>query len=141
MTIDQFKSGFQHNFHIIVAWRDMDALAHVNNATYFTYMESARVDYLRKYEQLMPMPGEGIGPILAYIDCQFMFPITFPDEVVVGTRITEVGNTSIKLEQEIFSMNHQKTVASGKSVIVLIDYATGEKVRVPDVVREMVRKT
>ena len=119
----------------------MDALAHVNNAKYFRYMESARVDFLQKYEHLMPMPRVGIGPILAYIDCQFILPLTFPDEVVVGTRITEVGNSSIKLEQETFSVNQEKTVATSKSVIVLIDYATGEKVRVPDVVREMVQKT
>ena len=125
---------------IRVAWSDMDALGHVNNATYFTYMESARIDFLEDYEHLMPMPREGIGPILAYIDCQFIVPATFPDEVIVGSRITEIGNTSVKMEQVIYSMKFEAIVSSSKSVLVLINYATGEKIRVPDSVRESFRQ-
>ncbi len=140
MTTDQFKSEYRHTLRIIVAWGDMDALAHVNNTQYFRYMESARVDFLQQYEHLMPMPRAGVGPILAYIDCQFSLPLTFPDKVIVGSRITEVGNTSVKLEQAIYSTGLEKIAASSKSVLVLIDYATGEKVRVPDTVREMAQK-
>jgi acyl-CoA thioester hydrolase len=140
MTADQFKSEYQHGLNIIVAWCDMDAMVHVNNAKYFRYFESARVDFLQKYEHLMPMPRIGIGPILAYIDCQFMIPLTFPDEVIVGSRITEVGNTSIKLEQSVYSMSLGKIAASSKSVIVLIDYGTGEKVQVPAAVRKLTQK-
>jgi acyl-CoA thioester hydrolase len=140
MTADQFIAEYQHTLRIVVAWGDMDAMAHVNNTQYFRYMESARVDFLQQYEHLMPMPRLGVGPILAYIDCQFLIPVTYPDEVIVGSLVTEVGNTSIKLEQAIFSTRFEKIAASSKSVLVLINYATGEKARVPDAVREMVQK-
>ena len=116
----------------------MDALGHVNNATYFTYMESARIDFLQNFESLMPMPRSGTGPILAYIDCQFLIPVTFPDDVYVGSRIIDVGNSSLKIEQAIYSAGQKSIVASSKSVIVLINYSTGEKVRVPDNIRELI---
>ena len=29
-------------------WRDMDAIGHINNATYLTYFETARVDFLKQ---------------------------------------------------------------------------------------------
>jgi len=29
-------------------WRDMDAIGHINHATYLTYFETARVDFLNK---------------------------------------------------------------------------------------------
>ncbi|HLF64305.1 MAG TPA: thioesterase family protein [Saprospiraceae bacterium] len=138
MNSDQFKAPYQHAFHIIVAWNDMDALAHVNNVKYFRYFESARIDFLRQYEYLMPMPRAGVGPILAYIECQFILPVTFPDEVIVGSRITEVGNTSVKLEQALFSTKLEMIAARSKSVLVLTDYKTGEKMRVPDAVRDLV---
>ena len=140
MTADHFKSEYQHTFYIIVAWSDMDALAHVNNAKYFTYLESARVDFLQHYQHLMPMPRAGVGPILAYIDCQFILPVTFPDEVIIGSRVIDVGNTSVKLEQAIFSTEFEQIAAASKSVLVLINYSTGEKVKVPDGVRELVYK-
>lgn len=31
-----------------VRWRDLDAMGHVNNAVYFTYLEQTRVHYLRE---------------------------------------------------------------------------------------------
>lgn len=36
-----------------VAWGDMDAFGHVNNATYYRYIESARLAYLGKLNILM----------------------------------------------------------------------------------------
>jgi acyl-CoA thioester hydrolase len=141
MTPAEFTSAFHHNFHIDVAWGDMDAMGHVNNTKYFRYYESGRVDFLQQYEHLLPMPGIDIGPILAFIDCQFSLPLTFPDKIIVGSRITDIGNTSIKLEQAIYSTVHGKIGASSKSVIVLINYQTGEKVAVPAHIRDHFRDT
>ena len=140
MTTEEFKHDYQHSLSIRVAWSDMDALAHVNNSNYFTYMESARIDFLEGYEHLMPMPREGMGPILAYVDCQFIAPLTYPDQVLVGSRIIGIGNTSVQIEQALYSTTMGKIVATSKSVMVVIDYSTGEKVRVPDSVRQMFDK-
>lgn len=137
MTREEFNTGWHHVHTIDVAWSDMDALNHVNNARYFTYMESARVVYLRALRHLDSSPLEQTGPILAYIDCQFIRPLTFPDVVLVGTRITAIGNTSLTMEQAIFSTKLGLIAASGKSVIVLVHYQTGEKVRIPDTVRSL----
>lgn len=138
MNIEEFKADFTHHLLITVAWNDMDALAHVNNTKYFLYYESARVDFLLQHVRMMPLPGEDIGPILAYIDCQFVFPLNFPDEIFVGSRITAVGNTSVKLEQAIYSTKQENIASTSKSVLVLINYANGEKMRVPDLVRNLV---
>jgi acyl-CoA thioester hydrolase len=137
--IADFIRQWQHTMSIEVAWGDMDALGHVNNARYFTYLESARIAFLAPFDDIMPLPGSTTGPILAYIDCQFLVPVTFPDEVMVGSSVAEIGNTSIGITQEICSIRHDRTVAQSKTVVVLIDYRTGEKVRVPDPVRAAFR--
>jgi len=137
MHLEDFKSSHEHTIAIVIAWGDMDALGHVNNALYFRYFESARLDFLRNLQALMPIPRSGIGPVLAYIDCQFIAQVTFPDTILVGSSVTGIGNTSVRMTQTIYSTAQERIVAESKSVLVVIDYATGEKVRVPEEVRKV----
>jgi acyl-CoA thioester hydrolase len=125
---------------IPVVWNDMDALGHVNNSRYFVYLESARIDFLAKYEQHLPMPDSETGPILAYIDCQYRLPITFPDNLQVNSTVTELGRTSLHLAQEIYSEKFRAVAATSKSVIVLINYKTGEKLPIPEQMRDVLQR-
>lgn len=43
-TID--LKNFKYKMIINIRWSDMDAIGHVNNATYLTYLEEARICYL-----------------------------------------------------------------------------------------------
>ena len=75
---------------IPVAWGEMDSLQHVNNIVYFRYFESARMAYFRELGIWDYMHETGIGPILASTQCKFKIPLTYPDTVSVGARITEI---------------------------------------------------
>lgn len=139
MTAEEFKNTWEHSLEIRVAWGDMDSLGHVNNTVYFRYFEFGRIELTRDLQSLMPFTPDGIGPILAYIDCRFLIPLTYPDTILVGTQIRSIGNTSVKISQSIYSLNRQQVAAGGESVLVVVNYATGEKLRVPDSVRERYR--
>ena len=54
---------------IPIRWGDMDALGHVNNTTYFRYLESGRVDWLRSINCLMDAKDEGVVVVNAF--CNF----------------------------------------------------------------------
>ncbi len=120
-----------------VLWGDMDALGHVNNVRYFRWCESARIAL---FEKLAWMPGQGaagVGPILAATTCDFLEPVTYPGEVVVGVRVTRVGTTSVTMEYGLWRAGQpEKLVARGSSVIVLVEYASGQKLPVPPEIRE-----
>ena len=118
-----------------VAWGEMDALAHVNNVRYIAWAETARIALFRQLG-LATLPEEPVGPILARIECDYLEPVEYPARVTVGIRAERVGNTSIVLEHEIWHTGApQRVVARGKAVVVMINYATQEKVRVPDEIR------
>lgn len=51
-------------FRIPVRWSDMDANAHVNNATYFIYFEQARIQWLDSVS--MQNTAEGQGPVVVH---------------------------------------------------------------------------
>jgi acyl-CoA thioester hydrolase len=106
-----------------IHWSDMDALGHVNNARYFTYIESARINLLQE-SGIAKLWDERTGPILAQATCQFKKPITYPSLVKVGTWISRLGNSS-------FTVNHDlivegEVMAKGETVAVWCDYQKGK---------------
>lgn len=120
---------------IPVTWRDMDAAGHVNNAVYFTYMETARVEtYFR-------MTGGRRAPeldiILARTSCDFRSPAQMGDVLVVNVSPIRVGEKSFTLAYRICDKATDRLVAEGESVQVMFDYATNRGKRVPDELRKL----
>ena len=128
-------AGYPVILDITVAWGEMDAFQHVNNIVYLRYAESARIAYLEQAGLSESMEGTGIGPILASINCRYLFPVTYPDTVRVGTRVTEIGADRFTVHFRIVSARHGRVAAQGDSVIVSYDYRTGSKVPLPEGMR------
>ena len=126
--------GFRHVTPITVRFRDIDAMGHVNNAVFFTYLETARVEYIRSVVLLTKsrnLPEAGV--ILAEISCQFKVPIFFGQAVEVGTRVAEMRNSSILIDQHIEADG--QLAATARAVVVRYDYQAGTSVRIPDEMR------
>jgi acyl-CoA thioester hydrolase len=114
-----------------VLWRDMDAFRHVNNATYLTWFEMARIEFLMRGGLADWMSGEGLSPLLASITCRYRRQLRHPDRIWVGTRLGEVGRTRFSMEHAVYSENEQAIAADGESVIVLFDQRRQRPARIP----------
>lgn len=111
----------------------MDALGHVNNARFFTWFESARIALFERIG--VSTSQAGTGPILATTTCDFLKPVVFPATLRASARVTKIGETSLTMEYTVVDAKDATTYARGSSVAVLVDYRSGQKVRVPDDVR------
>ena len=129
--MNELLVGYPVVIQIPVAWGEMDAYGHVNNVVYFRYFESARIAYFRQLELKQFMDQSSVGPILASIQCRFKFPVTFPDTLSVGTRVTEVGADRFTMNHRIVSQRHSRIAAEGDGVIVSYDYQLGQKASLP----------
>jgi acyl-CoA thioester hydrolase len=129
--------GFRHVIPIVVRFRDIDAMGHVNNAVFFTYLESARVEYMRSvvFGTASRNLSEA-GLILARISCDFKQPIYYGQTVAVGTQVAEIRNSSFLIEQRIEADGQLAALA--EAVVVCYDYQAGNSVRVPDEYRARV---
>jgi acyl-CoA thioester hydrolase len=127
--IDLSLFRFSHPTEIRFA--DLDMLGHVNNAKYFTYMETARLLYFR---EVIGWSGErgDLPVILARADCDFKLPLALGDSVSVYTRIMRIGHKSFDFEYVILRETDQAEAARGTSVQVAYDYHSGQSVPVPD---------
>jgi acyl-CoA thioester hydrolase len=132
--------GFPVTISLPVQWGDQDALGHVNNIIYFRWFESARIEYLRSIGQTAEGSQNKTGVIVAAISCDFRSPVTYPDTVLIGARVSRIGNSSMTMEHTAFSQSQQVIVAEGVSTIVAFDHAAKRSQPVPETVREAIRK-
>ena len=132
MSLDELLKPYPIQSRFPVHWGEMDSFSHVNNAVYLRYFESARIAYFMEMGIVGPEVMNGIGPILASTSCKFIFPLTFPDDVVAGARVYEVGEDRFKMAYGVFSTRHQRIAAAGEGVIVPYDYKAGRKASLPD---------
>jgi acyl-CoA thioester hydrolase len=120
--------GFDFVHRDTVRFRDVDAMGHVNNAVFLTYIEDARIAFLRRIGAEVP------EMILARAEIDFRAPLSEGDEFEIGVRSLRVGTKSFELEYEL--RVGDKLAAEAKTVIVSYDYAAGQPVAVPDHWRE-----
>ena len=107
-----------------VRFRDVDALGHVNNAAYLTYLEQARIAFLA------PMGADQTGMILARAEIDFRAQVGFGDEVEIEVEPLRVGTKSFELGYTLRVRG--AVVAEAKTVLVAFDYSAGQTVSVPD---------
>jgi acyl-CoA thioester hydrolase len=122
---------FEHE--IDVRFRDCDAMGHVNNAVYLTYLEQARVESWQRMTG--GLAGFPRNVILARVEIDYRAPATLGDRLVVRLRVAAVGRTSFTLDCEIRNARTGQTVASARTVQVMYDYETRRPVEIPVEVR------
>lgn len=109
-------------------WRDLDALGHVNNAVYSTWLENAREAWWREVNG----PFDLFPFLLARTEIDFRAPVRWRDEVAVSLSVERIGRTSIELRYEIDGPAGR--VADARTVLVMID-SEGRPAPVPDALR------
>ncbi|WIG54754.1 MAG: Thioesterase superfamily [Rhodanobacteraceae bacterium] len=117
-----------------VRWRDLDAFNHVNNSSYLTFLEEARLQWLRT------VPGEWFSahamPVMAAVELHYRKPIEWPAEIDVLLSCERLGTTSMTIGNRIVDRNdHACVYADGNVVMVWVDPATGASVPLPDAIR------
>lgn len=123
-------TDFRHRMSLEVRFRDIDALRHVNNASFFTYLEEARVHYF--IDLLHAEAFERLPLILAAARIDFRAPILFGELVDIGTRVDWIGNTSISMSHRMTASPDDRLVAEAETILVCYDYEAGGPMPVPD---------
>ena len=130
---------FAHRHQVEVRLSDTDAMGHVNNARYLTYVEIARVAY---YEQVtgnaLPIGVHGAeeGMILAEIRMTYRSPAFYGETLTVETRVEKIGRTSFGMVHRITAPESRygpaRLIAVADSTLVAYDYTEEQPIPVPD---------
>jgi acyl-CoA thioester hydrolase len=124
-----------HVERIPIRWSDMDAMGHVNNVTYFRYMEQARISWIDRL-----LPGRAwrtTGVVIANASCNFRRAMTYPGTVEVKVYTAHPGGSSIGTYYELLVEN--ELYADGAAVVVFIDMKTQKAQRIPEEIRALLQ--
>ena len=131
-TLNKDNNHPMHGFAVIysqqVEWGDMDSFGHVNNVVYYTYAQNARIHY----NSQLNLFNENTFSVMAASSCQYFKPVIYPDTLWIGVRVKKIGNASLIHEYTYYSTAMETIVASGESVLVYLDKASGQKKNIDD---------
>lgn len=125
-----------------VRFFDLDAVGHLNNSVFLTYMEQARVAYFKKtnlFDERF-QNEQGLGLIVARAEVDFLRPAFMDEEVEISISVTEIKNKSFVMEYELFSLTHKLQIGKGKTVIVSYDYKAKKTIPVPEALKQAIQK-
>ncbi|MFC6613664.1 acyl-CoA thioesterase [Halopenitus salinus] len=121
---------------IDVRFRDIDAMGHVNNAVYATYLEQARTDYFRR---VLEEDIAKTSTVIATLSIDYRDPILLEDEsATVEVTVPDVGTSSIPMEYTV--RTDRGVAAEAESVQVLYDTEAETSVPIPDDWRSTIRE-
>ena len=104
---------------VTVRWRDFDALGHVNNAVFLTFLETGRDRFFHS------LVGDTfLELVLVRLEIDFKAEIPMgTEEVLVTCRATGIGRTSMRTEEQIL-LPGGALAAQSATVIVARDATT-----------------
>jgi len=122
---------------IPIRWGDMDAMGHVNNTTYFRYLETIRIDWMRAVGA-MPNPL-GEGPVIVNAFCNFYKQLEYPGDVRVKMFTSDPARTTFETWGTM-EMDDQPGViyAAGGATTIWVDFPKQKAIEMPDWLRSIV---
>ncbi|NRF37379.1 thioesterase family protein [Pedobacter foliorum] len=128
--VNQIDS-FKYKTNIETRFADFDMMGHVNNATYFTFMEIARAKY---WKQAIQWDWKKTGVVIAQASLEYTTPVFLEDKISMYVRTSRIGKSSFDLEYLLIKMEHGKEVicSKGKTVCVAFDYEAKISTPIPE---------
>ena len=123
------KSDFKFFIELDVRWADMDCIGHVNNATFLTYIETARVKLIEKLG-FFELPI-----IMASIKIDYINQLKYPSSMEIGQKISRLGNSSFDILTAIFNKESGELITISTTTLVCYDYNSQKSCNIPNEIR------
>lgn len=115
---------------ITTRWMDNDVFGHVNNATYYSFFDTAITHFLVQHS-ILNWRGADHMLMVAESSCRYHSEIAFPDRVTAGLRVARLGTSSIRHEIGVFREDSDVAAAEGYFVHVCVGIATRRPAPIP----------
>ena len=135
---------------IRVYYEDTDAGGVVYHSNYINFFERARTEWLRALdlEQDQLVLEHQVVFVVRALDCEYLRPALFNDELFVTADIRELGKTSVVFKQQVIraTKNEEKSkhgdhvvLAEGNVTVVAVDSVKFRPKRLPNFLLDVMR--
>ena len=123
---------------IATRWMDGDPYGHVNNAQYYSFVDTAVTRMLIDKGVLQGPDSKSIG-LCVESGCKFLAPVSFPETIDAGVRLGRVGNSSLGYEVGLFKAGEAQAVAVAFFTHVFVDPQSRRPVPLSEEVKAAMR--
>ena len=96
---DNFKlEDFSFQHQINTRWKDLDAFRHVNNATFLSYIEDARIVFFKRWG----INFKEKSLIVAAVKIDYINQLEHPSNIIVGQKVSRIGSKSFDIQSALF---------------------------------------
>jgi acyl-CoA thioester hydrolase len=122
----------EHEIKTRVRYADTDTMHVVYYANFFVWFESGRIELLRS-RGIVYRDIEEMGVFIPVVEAHanYKAPARFDDELLIRTRLTKIGETSVRFENEVYRLPSMDLLCTGHTVHVVVG-RDGKPLRVPD---------
>ncbi|NPC56771.1 acyl-CoA thioesterase [Caenimonas soli] len=123
-----------YEMRVSIRWGDMDAMNHVNNTTYFRYLETIRIDWLRSIGA-QPDP-QGEGPVIVNAFCNFYKQLEYPGDVLMKMYVSDPGRSSFESWGTMERAEDPGVIyAAGGATTIWVNFPAQKSAPMPDWLR------
>ena len=114
-------------------FRDTDAMGHINNAVYVTYLEVARQEYCRALDHTVDY--REVPFILAHVTIDFRSEALVMETLELGVRCDWIGGKSFGFGYQIREAASGRLVVEATTIKVCYDYGLKQSIPMPEDLR------
>ena len=120
-----------------IRWGDMDAMGHVNNVSYFRFMETTRIDWFRSMNVQPDASGE--GPIIVNAFCNFYKQLVYPGDIRMKMYASDPARSTFETWTTMeMADEHGVIYAAGGATTIWVDFQAQKAVALPEFMRQLV---
>ncbi len=124
-----------HEAEVRVRFCETDMAGHVNNTSYFIYLEEARGKFFR---DIFPEHLNSVGRfILASTKCDYVSQAYFGQPLIIESWITHIGNKSFRFNHNIRDNDTGQVIAEAEATIVHFNYEEQKSESISEELREI----
>ena len=127
--------GSWHETSLRVRFEETDTMGVVYYSKFLVWFEVGRVSLLRDvgltYKDLS---AKKIGLPVVQATADYHAPARFDDEILVKTKVSRIGKTSVTFENEVFKLPGMEPLCTGHTVHVVVG-RDGKPMSIPEPLR------
>jgi len=122
-------SDFPFHHELKTRWRDLDAFNHVNNATFLSYIEDARIIFFKRWG----IDFEKKSLIVAAVKIDYINQLKHPSNIIIGQKVSRIGSKSFDIQSALFK--NETLICSSIITSVCYDFVNNKTVSVYDEIK------
>jgi acyl-CoA thioester hydrolase len=140
VELSELLAKFRFHTPIRVRFGETDANRHVNQVSYFIYIEQARMDYFAQLglTEAVHDPYSQTTLIAADLACEFKAPAFFGQTLHAYARVVRLGRSSLAMEYALVEPEGRRLVAAGRGSLVYFDHEAARSTPLTPRIREAI---